>query len=104
MGTRKWEGPLELLVKLLQAEGEVFYFGRSLALPGEPGGQGEVQVGRKSPQVPQGVGRQEFPGMPTQQKIHEVILLAVHVHQEVGPGKGVKGGVKGELHYHGIRG
>lgn len=101
MATGRWEGPLELSMELLQAEGKVLDLCRSLALPRQPGGQGEVQVGGETSQVSQGVGHEQLPGVPTQQKLHEIVLLTVHVHQEVRPAQGVKGEgskVKTEAH------
>ena len=79
-GRGQGEGPLELAMQLLQAVGKVLDLCCPLTFPAEPGRQGEVQVGGESPQVAQRVGGEELPGVPTQQKIHEIVLLAVHVH------------------------
>ncbi len=90
-GRGKGEGPLKLAMQLLKAEGKVLDLCCPLTFPAEPGGEGEVQVGGESPEVAQGVGGEELPGMPTQQKLHEILLLAVHVHQEVRSAGGGEG-------------
>ncbi len=75
-------------MKLLQAEWKVLDLGCPLTFTSEPGWEEEVEVGGESPQVAEGVGSEEFPCMPIQQKLHEILLLAVHVHQEVRSGGG----------------
>ena len=62
-------------MELPQGVWEVVNVGGPLPLPHQPGLEGEIQVGRESPQVADGVDHEELVGVATQNERHEVVLV-----------------------------